>query len=381
MGHQVSILTGNLSGETPDERVYSIKQVLASRSMARRVFDGLWYRAAPGTAHRRVSRRLLLTMVQRAIAERGIQIIEVEESFGMARWIREATATPICVRLHGPWFLNGPALGVPDNSEFRQRVREEGRAIRLAEAVSAPSQNVLDQVREFYGLPLPEAEVIPYPTPLVEAAQRWQPEGCDPRRVLFIGRFDRHKGGDLIIEAFSIVLQEFPDARLGFVGPDRGCTTDDGWIWSLSDFVRARIPGALETGTVELLGQLPNSALAPLRRGAAVTVVCSRYDNFPNTALEAIAMGCPIAAADVGGIPEIVRDGVTGLLHQAGDPHDLAAKIIELLKDPTRAARLGHQAAAECEQRFHPNVIAPQLVDLYRRVVGRPKRLPQICHS
>ena len=62
--------------------------------------------------------------------------------------------------------------------------------------------------------------------------------------------------------------------------------------------------------------------------GAAVVVVGSRYDNFPVTVLEAMAVGCPLVAPRVGGIPEIVEDGVNGLLYEAGNPADMAAKLV-----------------------------------------------------
>ena len=143
----------------------------------------------------------------------------MEESFGWGQWVSKVTAIPVCVRLHGPWFLNGSVLGVPDDNKFRERVYEEGRAIRTAAAVTAPSRDVLEQVRGFYGLALPEAEVIPNPIWPVPVAERWRLEGCDPNQVLFIGRFDRHKGGDLIIEAFGRVLHDVPEAS--FVSWDR----------------------------------------------------------------------------------------------------------------------------------------------------------------
>jgi len=373
MGHRVSILAFHVAEATRNESIYDMQQARASRSLAERAIDGLWYRVAPRSARRHITRRWLLTMVRRAISERGIQLIEIEESFGLARWLQEATSIPICVRLHGPWFLNGPALGVPDNAEFRERVREEGRAIAVADAVSAPSRNVLEQVREFYGLPLPEAEVIPAPTWPVAVVERWRLEDADPKQVVFVGRFDRHKGGDLIIEAFRRVLEADPEARLCFKGPDRGCTTSDGRKWNLNGFVRDRIPGALETGRIEWLGNepLPFPALAQLRRKGMVSVICSRYENFPLTVVEAMALGCPIVAAQAGGIPEILQDGVNGLLHRSEDPSDLAAKIIYLLKNPARAAELGRQAASDCERQFYPDIVTSRLLEFYRRVIGR----------
>jgi glycosyltransferase involved in cell wall biosynthesis len=371
MGHRVTILALGEAEETPGRTVYDIEQARAAQTKLSRVVDGLLYRIAPESTQRHMARRFVSSMVRRAVAEAGIQILEIEETFGTARWVCQAAAIPVCVRLHGPWFLNGTALGVPENAAFHRRIRDEGRAIQTAAAITAPSRDILEQTQRFYGIDLPAAEAIPNPTSPVPAADRWRPQDCESNQVLFVGRFDRHKGGDLIIEAFKLVVREIPDARLRFVGPDRGCVASDGQTWHIEDFIRDRIPGALDTGRVEWLGQQPPAVLAGLRRSGAVTVICSRYENFPYTVLESMATGCPTVAADVGGIPELVQDGVHGLLHRPGDPADIAAKIIELLKDPVRAAELGRQAALTCEQRFYPEVVVRRLIDFYRRVLDR----------
>ena len=77
---------------------------------------------------------------------------------------------------------------------------------------------------------------------------------ADPKRILFVGRFDRHKGGDLIIDAFGKVLAQIPDARLWFVGPDMGYIDANGRTWHIEEYLRDRIPGALELKQVEWLG-------------------------------------------------------------------------------------------------------------------------------
>ena len=213
--------------------------------------------------------------------------------------------------------------------------------------------------------------VIPPPTPPIPESQRWRLEDCDPNLILFIGRFDRHKGADLIIEAFGQVLRELPQARLCFVGPDHGLNDATGRRWGLEEFVRDRLPGALESGTVTLLGHQPFSELNRLRRRAMVNVICSRYETICRVLMETMAVGCPFVAARAGGIPEAFRDDVDGLSHRSEDSDDLASKIITLLNDRTRAARLGRQAAVTCEERFHPNVIAERMVDFYRHVIGK----------
>jgi glycosyltransferase involved in cell wall biosynthesis len=296
----------------------------------------------------------------------------MEETSGRAQLICQQTSIPICVRLHGPWFVNGPVLGWRQDKAFRRRIYDEGQAIRAAHAITAPSRDVLERVRDFYGLALSNAEVIPGTTPAVPADQRWQLERCDPKAVLFVGKFDRHKGGDLVIEAFGRVLHELPEARLWYVGPDRGgYKSSDGQTWKIEDFIRDRLPGALETGRVQWLGFQTLAELNRLRRKAMVTVVCSRYENFPSTVVEAMTMGCPIVAARVGGIPEIIQDHVNGLTHRPEDPDDLAEKVLALLNDSARASQLGRQAAATCESRYHPDVIAARMVDFYRQVIRR----------
>ena len=369
MGHRVTILANEIAGGEPGAGVYDVKQGYAARSPARRVMDSLGYRLAPRWASRRMYARTVVGTLRRAIAERGIQLVEVEESFGVATWLRRALPIPVCVRLHGPWFLNGPAVGGPEDVAFRDRVSAEGRAIADAVALTSSSLDVLERTRAFYGLALERAEVIHPPTTPVPAADRWRLEGCDPKQVLFIGRFDRHKGGDLIIEAFGRVLHAVPDARLCFAGPDRGLVDEGGRRWDLEGFLDDRLPGAVASGRVTLLGQQPFSALASLRRRAMISVVCSRYENAPRALIEAMSLGCPIVAARVGGIPEIIRDGVDGLLHRGGDPEDLAAQLVALLADPARAAELGQRAAVRCEREFHPAAIASRMVDYYHHVL------------
>ena len=373
MGHRVTILAGTTAAGEQDAGVYDVRRVHSGRGLARQAAESLGYRIAPQWATTRMHSRNLLVTLRRAIAERGIQLFEMEETFGKILWVQPAVSIPVCVRLHGPWFLNGPALGVPEDDAFRRRVAAEGRAIAEAVALTSSSRDVLERTRSYYGLALEDAEVIHPPTSPIPAADRWRLEGCDLRQVLFIGRFDRHKGGDLMIEAFGRVLRQVPDARLCFIGQDMGFLDAQGRRWGLEEFVQDRLPGAMESGQVTLLGQQPFSILSTLRRRAMVNVICSRYENAPRALIEALSLGCPTVAARVGGIPEILEDGCDGLQHRPEDPDDLAAQIVALLNDPARAAELGRRAAETCERRFYPESVATRMLDFYRRTIRRGK--------
>jgi glycosyltransferase involved in cell wall biosynthesis len=374
MGHQITVVAADVVGKTGDIAIYDVQLARQRRRLIQRVLDGVAYRIGPRWAVDRIWHRLFATVIRRAIAEQGIKIFEMEESFGRAWSVRRTISIPLCVRLHGPWFLNGGADGVLDDQVFRQRVFAEGRAIASADAVSSSSRDVLERTRAYYNLALHDAEVIYPPSCSVLPAEQWRLEDCNSKQVLFVGRFDRHKGGDLAIEAFGQVLREVPQARLVFVGPDQGYTDSHGRSWSLDGFVRDRLPGTLESGRIALLGQQPFSALAALRRKAMITIVCSRYENAPRALIEAMSLGCPVVAARVGGIPEILEDERDGFLHRPEDSNDLSARIIALLNNPGHAAELGRNAAETCRRRFHPEIIARQTIEFYRRLVRRRDR-------
>ncbi len=100
-------------------------------------------------------------------------------------------------------------------------------------------------------------------------------------------------------------------------------------------------------------------------------MVCSRYENLPAAVLETMALGCPLVAARVGGIPEVLNDHTNGLLHRATDSEDLAAQIMTLLNDSEWAAQLGKQAAIDCRHRFSPEIIAERTVSRYGKAIER----------
>lgn len=303
-----------------------------------------------------------------------LDVLEIEETFGLPGLVAGRVSVPVVARLHGPWFLNGPNQGGdPASQEFVGRVREEGLGIASVNGITAPSRDVLERFRSYYGLALEGAEVIPNTTPSVPEGLRWRPEGCEPDRILFIGRFDLHKGGDTIIDAFALLHRDRPSARLTFVGPDRGLVRD-GRRWNLEAYVESRMPGALRDGRVEWLGPRPNAELNALRSRAAVTVCPSRDENFPMAIIEALAVGCPLVAARAGGAAEAFDHGMHGLYFDPADPDGLASALAELLADPVRAAELGRAASAHCERRYSPEAVASRTIDSYRRVVGSPGR-------
>ena len=301
-----------------------------------------------------------------------VDLLEVEESFGMAAQVRRRFRKPVVVRLHGPWCVVGPALGVQRDVGFALRYLAEYSAIRSADALSSPSQAALDIVRRAYRLPLAAAEVVPNPAPLPAAADVWSYDGCEKQTVLFVGRFDRVKGADLVLDAFGRIATSFPEAKLWFVGPDQGLL-EGTRKWKLDEYLAAKLNDAARQ-RVRVFGALPRERVAELRRRAQVTVVASRYETFPMTLLEALGVGCPVITSLAGGIAEIARPGSNCLAFESGNTSELAGRLADLLGDVDLARRLGRQAREDCEQRFSPDVVARRMRAFYDRVCQTPAR-------
>ena len=338
----------------------------------RRLKARLMYRIAPAyKTYRDVANGMLRGL--RIIGLDKVDLMEMEESFGSAALIEKATPFPIVVRLHGPWFINGSVVGNPNDAAFRGRVYYEGKGIAAASAVTAPTHYTLDSTVRHYNLELRRAAVIPNPQEAAPPEHHWDLAQCDRDTILFVGRFDRIKGGDVVIDAFARLAAEYPNLRLVFAGPDQGCRDDDGKMWTLPEYVSSHISDPGIANRLEWLGSQPHDALPALRQKALVTIVSSRSETFGNTATEAMAQGCPIVSSTGGGLVEVIRDGYSGLHCRVGDPINLAERIAELLEDPERAATLGANAMKDCAERFAPAVVADQLLSFYGEVLADRK--------
>lgn len=83
-----------------------------------------------------------------------------------------------------------------------------------------------------------------------------------------------------------------------------------------------------------------------------------------------MACGVPVVASRVGGLPEVVEEGKTGYLRAVGDIEGMAEAALEALSQPVHHQRLGEQARVRAVERFHPDVIVPQYLEVYREVLG-----------
>ena len=118
-----------------------------------------------------------------------------------------------------------------------------------------------------------------------------------------------------------------------------------------------------------MMGHLDQAALQALLDETCVVAACSRwYEGFPNVVLEAMAASRAVLAADIGALPEIVDDGVTGVLYRAGDVDDAVEKLRSLWASPERCAALGAAGHAKARAVYGEALTYDAYMDVFRRV-------------
>ena len=220
-------------------------------------------------------------------------------------------------------------------------------------AFVSPSRFLRDRVVEG-GLPVDRVRVLPNPVPLPDRAG----EPATPPYVAFTGRLVEEKGIRVLLDAAA----RLPDGvHVKALGSGR-----------LAEEVADRV--ARDRLPVDLLGLGTPADAAALLRGASAAVLPSLWwENCPMAVLEAAALGVPVVASAVGGLPELVEDGVTGRLVPPGDAPALAGALSAVVTDPAAARRLGAAARERVRLRHDPGAHVGALLEVYdtaRRTVA-----------
>lgn len=267
---------------------------------------------------------------------------------------------------HRPWKAEQLAGGYAISSWA------ESTALHAADAVIAVSEGMRRDVLAVYPALDPAKVHVVYngidpvayaPTDAVDVLET---HGIDPAvpYAVFVGRITRQKGLAHLLRAAAglpgqlVLCAGAPDT------PEIAAET--------AELVAAL--QAARSGVVLISEMLGKADIAQLLSHATVFVCPSVYEPLGIVNLEAMACGTAVVASDVGGIPEVVQDGTTGLLvhYDAADPTafetDLTAAVTTLLEDPARAAAMGAAGRDRAVSQFGWRAIAEQTVEIYRSV-------------
>ena len=253
-------------------------------------------------------------------------------------------------------------------------------ADKFAAAVLVRANNAADQARiEAFGngeardktalvyngltLPLPGPEVT-------DGEERFVP---GPLRLLAVGRFDVTKGFDVLLRACALLKQRGLDFRLTLAGGG-GKVMGLGGMEEQLRHLRSELGLAHD---VDMPGLVSHDELPGLLAGhdiflaPCVVHASGRRDGIPNTVIEAMAYGLPVVGTTVNALPEVIRDGETGLAVPPGDPEALAEAVLRLAADPAAARRMGRAGAALAKEMFDAEANADRLAGLLRKAHAR----------
>ncbi|HUG64146.1 MAG TPA: glycosyltransferase [Gaiellaceae bacterium] len=270
---------------------------------------------------------------------------------------------PLVVSLHG------------SDIAVSERSRAIARATRWtferSAAVTAPSRDLLERARGLGARGLLDcvpygADVEALTAPSGAAATMRARLGLDADDIVVagIGRLIPVKGFEYLIEAHARGVGDIPRLRLLLVG--------DGTLREQLGR-RARELGVADS--VIFAGMAARDEIPAYLAAADVVVVPSirhegYVDGLPNVALEAMAAGRPLVASRVGGLPDLVRAGETGVLVEEKDSVGLAAAIVELARDGELRHRLGVAGRAEIRAHRSWKVVAERFVDVYEGAIA-----------
>lgn len=195
---------------------------------------------------------------------------------------------------------------------------------------------------------LVENAVSPVSTPIVRSDP-----GTSRIKLLFVGRHDRQKGLDILLDAFAIARKKNPHLELTIIG----------------EAVRTQSPTMIGGNTndgVRFIGWVAASDIDQHYQAADLLVMPSRWEGLPLVLLEAMRNGTPTLVSNRSGLPELIEPGVSGLVADLTVP-DVATALANLNRD-----KLSHMRDA-ClelfERRYHANRLGAEITNLYRRLL------------
>jgi glycosyltransferase involved in cell wall biosynthesis len=252
------------------------------------------------------------------------------------------------------WLRKTPVIVNYRGGEAREYLAASARwvkpSIERAARLVVPS-GFLQQVFSEVGL---SSAVIPNIIDMETFHPAAEPPPATPFTVVITRNLEPIYGLDTAIRAFAVVRETCPDVVLKIAG---------------SGPQHAELEALVErlglSETVLFLGRLERAEIVTLYHSAHAMLNPSRVDNMPNSVLEALACGLPVVSTNVGGVPYIVRNGLTALLVEPGDERQMADAIVELRSDSQLRLRL-RNAGVQAVAQYAWEEVRPQWLALYR---------------
>jgi glycosyltransferase involved in cell wall biosynthesis len=259
---------------------------------------------------------------------------------------RSKRPTPLLVSMHGEWPPSCDGL-------VTKTLRVADWVTGCSRAILVKAQQLVPEISQRSTLIVNALEGPPLPS---------DPLPFDPPHLLCLGRLSPEKGFDVAITAFRTVAQNFPQARLRIAGdgPDRAKLEQQTAQLGISQ-------------RADFLGWVEPKKVWALINSSTMVLMPSRQESLPLAALQAALMARPLVATRVGGLPEVVLHGQTGLLVNPEDPEALISAVAALLRNPALAARMGETARNRARQCFDWTTHVDRYDEIYQKLGAKER--------
>jgi glycosyltransferase involved in cell wall biosynthesis len=287
-----------------------------------------------------------------------IDLIEVPDWQGWAAgW--PLLRVPVVARLHGSAVYFAAELG---QRPARKVTALERASLRRANYWCSVSQYAADKTRAVFNLPKHESAVI---FPLVQLRPVTSVSDRSLDNVVFTGTLTAKKGIVSLIQAWPLVQARRPNAKLSILGRDSPMENGG----SMLAFLRRKLQEN-QSKNVQFLGFLRPEELHQTLATARIAVFPSFAESFGFAPVEAMVQGCPTIFGSRTSGPEIIDDGVDGLLVDVERPREIADAILKLLDDDALAERLSVAGRTRCEQ-LTSSILLPEYEAFYRSCIKK----------
>ncbi|HET91538.1 MAG TPA: glycosyltransferase [Chloroflexi bacterium] len=331
------------------------------------------YRQFPSLYHSLNYSHAVCDKVRRLALNDGVQIVD------SPIWLTEGLVTavsgiiPVVVRIITA-YRQIAALKDDRSDDARLMGDMEEMFLERAAHLLPNTEATLDTVRRVYDLALTADRftLVPYgivPAPDEDIRPFDPGRKSDALTVLYVGRLEQRKGILDLFEAIPRVVGQLPNVRFVIAGQDN--SRHDGFqARTGTDYVSyfARQYGQLGS-SVEFLGRVSDETLQTLYQSCDLFVAPSLYESFGLIYLEAMNYAKPVIGCRSGGVPEVIEDGVTGLLVEPQAPAALAEAIISTLRSPQMLREMGMAGRQRLLDQFTYLEMARRFARVYRQVI------------
>ena len=306
------------------------------------------------------TRKKIENIINKLHSDKEIDLIEAADWTGITSFIKPKKC-PVIIKLHGSdtYFCHLDNRPVKAVNKFHEK-----KALRNADALLSVSKFTADTTNAVFDLNK-KFTIIPNPID-TRLFQSNNENAQEARSILYFGSLIRKKGLLELPLIFNKVIENNPDAKLLLIGKDvSDIISGNPSIWQMMQ----ELFSDQAKKNVSYLGSVPYSEIKQKIQDAALCVFPSFAEAFPVSWLEAMAMGKPIVASNIGWAKEMVDDEENGFLVHPANHDVFAKKINTLLNDEELCLKMGKSARKKIEASFDLEHIAKQNIEFYKSVI------------